>query len=507
MKITYLFLFIKAIYFVKCAKILAVFPSPGYSQFIMGEKLMEELVRRGHEVTVISGFKPTKYIKNYTPILVDGLHDTLEGDLYLQEDANPFKSILYIEELGQLITEHTLAHEKVQQLIHSNETFDLVFVEMVFNEAHLGFAAHFKAPLVSFCSIGFSEWDAQFVGNVRLPSVSPLSLSSYTERMTFFQRLHNALLNWFHAIYKEVVTYPYQQILLTKYFPGNLNLKDIIYNVSIMLQNSHASTTFPSTLTTNVIEIGGFHITNKKLPSDIKKYLDEATEGAIFFSMGTNLKSADLPKHKLDGILKAFSKLKQRVLWKFERTDIPNKPENVFISKWMPQTDILAHPNIVAFITHGGLLSTTEAIYYGVPMIGIPVFVDQKMNVARSVEKQIAVHLPLKELSEESLSEALKQILTNQRYSKNAKELSNVFNDQMSKPLDVAVFWMEYVIRHGGAPHLRNAAIELYWFQLYLLDVIAFIIICIVTFFYAAKLLVRRLIRNVPFRNRKQKIN
>ena len=40
-------------------------------------------------------------------------------------------------------------------------------------------------------------------------------------------------------------------------------------------------------------------------------------------------------------ILTAFSKLKQRVIWKFEKEDLPNIPENVLISKWLPQSDIL----------------------------------------------------------------------------------------------------------------------------------------------------------------------
>lgn len=41
-------------------------------------------------------------------------------------------------------------------------------------------------------------------------------------------------------------------------------------------------------------------------------------------------------------ILKVFSKLKQRVLWKYERDDIQNElPPNVRVSKWLPQNDIL----------------------------------------------------------------------------------------------------------------------------------------------------------------------
>lgn len=63
------------------SKILGVFPSPGYSQFILGERLMTELANRGHEVTVISPFQPKNPVKNYKTILVDGILKMFEGEL------------------------------------------------------------------------------------------------------------------------------------------------------------------------------------------------------------------------------------------------------------------------------------------------------------------------------------------------------------------------------------------------------------------------------------------
>lgn len=91
----------------------------------------------------------------------------------------------------------------------------------------------------------------------------------------------------------------------------------------------------------------------------------------------------------------------------------------------------------------------------------------------------------------------------------NAKKLSNQLKDQIAQPLDVAMFWIEYVLRHGGAPHLRNASLELYWFQLYLLDVIGFVILSIVIIYYSIKLLITRIFKKnaAEFRRRKPKIN
>lgn len=43
-------------------------------------------------------------------------------------------------------------------------------------------------------------------------------------------------------------------------------------------------------------------------------------------------------------------------------------------------------------------------------------------------------------------------------------------------PLDLAVYWIEHVIKYRGAPHLQSAAVKLSWWQGYLLDVIAFLV-------------------------------
>lgn len=73
---------------------------------------------------------------------------------------------------------------------------------------------------------------------------------------------------------------------------------------------------------------------------DLQKLLDNAKNGLIYFSMGSNLKSKDLPDEMKESILKVFSELKQTVLWKFEEV-LPNAPKNVHIVNWAPQNSIL----------------------------------------------------------------------------------------------------------------------------------------------------------------------
>jgi glucuronosyltransferase len=61
------------------------------------------------------------------------------------------------------------------------------------------------------------------------------------------------------------------------------------------------------------------------------------------------------------------------------------------------------------------------------------------------------------------------------------KKMSAISKDEAESPLNQAVWWAEYVIRHNGAKHLRSAALDLSWYQYLLVDVIVFLILISVT--------------------------
>lgn len=220
-------------------------------------------------------------------------------------------------------------------------TFDLVIVEQFGNEAQMGFASHFKAPLITFSSIGLSEWNADLVGNIRLPSIVPVLITRFTNHMGFWQRVQNTIVHIFDSLYRQYFAYPKQEQLLKHYFPRKYSLDEVMGKVDLILMNSDVTTTDPCMLTSAIVEIGGFHVSAKQLPENLKTFLDGAKHGAIYFSMGSNLNSTYFRNETKDAILKVFSKLKQRILWKFESASIDNQNGNLYISEWLPQSDIL----------------------------------------------------------------------------------------------------------------------------------------------------------------------
>lgn len=238
--------------------------------------------------------------------------------------------------------EYVFASEAVQNLLKSNERFDLVIIEDFLIPSLTALSVHFNAPFIYVSSVGANVWNNHFFGNPAPVSYVPHQLTRYTSRMSFFQRLYNLFITTYDEITKHQSFYSKQNEILHKYLPDAPHLNEIIYNATLILLNSHTSVTDPVPHLPNMIEIAGFHVEDTKtLPSHLQTFLDDASEGVVYFSMGSNLRSADLHISKREALVKTFAKLKQKVLWKFETDDIKNLPANVKIEKWLPQSAVL----------------------------------------------------------------------------------------------------------------------------------------------------------------------
>lgn len=76
-------------------------------------------------------------------------------------------------------------------------------------------------------------------------------------------------------------------------------------------------------------------------------------------------------------------------------------PDNFMVYPFVPQLEVLQHANL--FITHGGMNSINEAMYYGVPMVVIPLDADQYINANRTVELGLASRIDLKRIKPQLL--------------------------------------------------------------------------------------------------------
>lgn len=208
-------------------------------------------------------------------------------------------------------------------------------------------------------------------------------------------------------------------------------------------------------------------------------------------SLGTNMKSIMLGNERLENILKTFAAIPEyNFIWKFESevSDLPIKPtKNVFISKFLPQNDILAHPKVKAFVTHSGLFGTQEATWYGKPMVGIPFFVDQKRTMNKLKQLGIAVEVDFRTLHIEDFKKAILTVLEVPSYAENSKKVSKLFQDKPERILDKAIWWIEYAMRNPTAPQFDPTSLKIGWFAAGSFDVLFTVIIVLSAFVFLVK--------------------
>ncbi|XP_057660080.1 UDP-glycosyltransferase UGT5-like isoform X1 [Diorhabda carinulata] len=484
--------------FLNAHNILVVLPFCAHSHFMLGFKLVLALIERSHNVTLISCYPQKTPITNLHEISLK--QDT---ELLFREFHEEFSDTGSYSYFGQMIWatnfsynlgKVTLKNKGVQELMNSNSTFDVMIMENVANYV-IGILRHrFNCPLIVQSPFITDTYHNNFIDNPFSPAYIPNLIATYDSYMNFWERLQNLYREIVLQFIRDFKMIPNQMSLMRELFPDAPDLYNVIFNPSLHFVQSNPSLFDSIPLQQNVKEVGGIHVTEgKPLPKDIEEFMNDAKDGVILFSMGSLFNGSTLGMHMKSALLRTFSKIKQKVIWSIDDQSIITL-DNVMIRKWVPQNDIMAHPNTILFISHGGLLGTYEAIYHGVPILGLPVAWDQKRNIEEAARKGFAIRLNLIEFTEEAFSKALHELVTNSDYRLNAKKRSRIMRDRIATPLEEAVFWTEYVIRHKGAPHLKPTVMDLKWYQRYLVDVLIFITVIPILVIFAIILFARTII-------------
>lgn len=115
----------------------------------------------------------------------------------------------------------------------------------------------------------------------------------------------------------------------------------------------------------------------------------------------------------------------------------------VVLNSWAPQTEVLSHDSVGGFVTHCGQSSMLEAVSFGVPMIGWPLYAEQRMNRVFMVE-EMKVALPLEETAEGFVTAAeLEKRVRELMESKEGKEIRRRVGEMK--------FSMAAAVREGGS--------------------------------------------------------
>ncbi|XP_062550536.1 UDP-glucosyltransferase 2-like [Armigeres subalbatus] len=478
----------------RAANILYIDGVASPSHFIWHKALIHALAAKGHNVTALSVDVEDKPVQNVTYIKLEGVYESLlseeegslEMDFFEIGDMNTLSVLYMFNEYTVLGCKFTLNTKGLKQLLDypRDFKFDLIISDYLNGPCVSSVAQHRfgRPPLIGATAFHGLTTTTPMTGAYSYSASVPNHEFNHPQAMSYCKRFENFVYNHFEELSKVYYMLPQVDKIVRKEFPDIPYVGDLEKETRIVLLNSNPVIQYSEPTMPNVISVGGMQIVkSKELPDDLKKVVENAKNGAILFSLGTNLRSDMLGDERLIEILNAMGHFPEyQFLWKFESDKMPIEvPKNVYIRKWMPQNDLLAHPNVKLFITHSGLLSTQEAVWNGVPIIGFPVFADQHQNINYCVQQGVGKRLSLKNVKSKELVDAIKEVMADGRYRQNMSELSRLFRDQKETPLERAVWWVEWVLRNPTTQILQSNAIRLSWFAKYSFDVIVPILLVV----------------------------
>ncbi|XP_039292857.1 UDP-glycosyltransferase UGT5 isoform X2 [Nilaparvata lugens] len=506
--------------------ILCIFPSISYSHQKPMLAVSEALARKGHNVTAIT-LNPNKKLnlKNYRQVDANSLYEVwarLQSSVgfSLQQRMTAFEVVKGFVDSSEIMNRAMLYHPAIdgfaRELESSNTTYDVVIYEALIYTSLLGMVLQNGKPLpptIGLLTLSvFSDAD-WFMGNPFAESYIPTLNVPFNDQMTFYQRLYSLMVilyTWLQVTYK---CRPIQEALMKERFGQNLpSIEEIERNRSMLFYLNDFTTGYLRPVQQNTIFVGPINVENQPvepLPQDLQEWMDGAEEGVIYFSLGSNMKGTSFPAEKRAAFIDAFSRLdKFRVLWKWEDDRLPDQPSNTLIRKWLPQNSILAHPKTKLFISQMGHQSSQEAINFAIPMLGIPIYGDQLQNALKFEKDGISIHMDIEDVDfNANVYNNIQRLLTNITYKQSMLRLQRLSRDKPMSAADTAVWWVEYVARHKGAPHLRPTVLDLPWYQVYLIDIILFVLAVLAVIILSLFMLLKMLCRCRTKADKKVKVN
>ncbi|NXQ98788.1 UD11 glucuronosyltransferase, partial [Sagittarius serpentarius] len=466
---------------------LLVVPVDG-SHWLSMREVLDGVRQKGHEIVVVAPeislyIKPTKnfVMKMYSvPFTQEEMDHTFwrtsqavfEEGSFLERIVKTYEGVKNTSAMFLSTCTHLLYNKELVRYLEES-MFDAVFTDPILPCGQI-LAEHLSVPSVFLlqqipCGL---EFEATQCPNP--PSYVPRLFTDLTDRMNFLQRVKNLIFDISNYFLCDFVFQPYAK-LASEFLQRDVTVSDLLRKASIWLLKLDFVLHYPRPLMPNMIMVSGVNCAHKKLTQEFEAIVNASGEhGIVVFSLGSMV--SEIPMKKAMEIADALASVPQTVLWRYTGEVPPNLPKNVKLVKWLPQNDLLAHPKARAFITHGGSHGVYEGICNAVPMVLMPLFGDQMDNAKRVESRGAGVTLNILEMTSKDISTALKAVINDKKYKENIKRLSDLHLDRPIHPLDLAVHWVEFVMRHKGAPHLRPAAHDLNWIQYHSLDVIAFLL-------------------------------
>jgi MGT family glycosyltransferase len=165
------------------------------------------------------------------------------------------------------------------------------------------------------------------------------------------------------------------------------------------------------------------------LSPSLNQWLEDANKNntaVIYIAFGT---LANIESWQAQELVKGLINTGCKILWSLPKSQhpiLPPLPDSFRIEDFVPQRTVLSHPAVRLFVSHCGMNSINEALYWAKPILALPFFGDQHYNAARLVDLGTALKLDKKHFDSTEIQSKVNTLLNISSYENAANQMSEI---------------------------------------------------------------------------------
>ncbi|KAJ8959706.1 hypothetical protein NQ318_021898 [Aromia moschata] len=219
-----------------------------------------------------------------------------------------------------------IQHPKFKELIDGKGDFDLVMVNYQYPQLLL-FGKIYNCPTILFSTFYLSTYHYHAQGNPSHPAAHTDMMLSFHPPLTFSQRFIStmfSLQSWYSMFTREI---PEREDFINTHFSMSASIDELVRNVDLVFVSTHPAIHGARAFGPATVEVGYERKPKfrKPLEMPLKTFLDNAQDGFVYFSLGSNVKSKNISRILLKTIMEAIKEIPCTFLYKYEEDYLDDK--------------------------------------------------------------------------------------------------------------------------------------------------------------------------------------
>jgi len=359
--------------------------------------LVKELMNRGEQVTYIAGEEFREKIENIGAKFIghQSIVPPVKRNLNSENSKSAINNKPPLEAIGKL---KEVLEEIIEVVLNSNEKYDYIVYDAVF-----------------------------IIGNelgriLKIPTICSITTFATNESTNIFSDLFKQVGTKMQPLLTSSVYINFVKNLQEKYdikFPsistavGGTGMINIVYTSKYF---QICGESFDESF-----KFIGPSIADRKEDMSLSLETNDRKK-VIYISLGTIFNNSI---EFYESCFKAFDDMDVKIIMSIGKNIDVNTfksiPSNFIVRNYVSQLEILKQADV--FITHGGMNSTNEGLYYDVPLILIPQFADQPFVASRVAKLGAGIVIEKDKVTPEALKQSVVKILTDNKFRRNSEKI------------------------------------------------------------------------------------